>query len=90
MRENANVFGLYARDVLWSRDIHTPIVEDQANPAASPLLQTDKRAFKGLAPAWIGVSELDVLRNDGESYARKLQDHGVSVELKLYHGEMIL
>ncbi|KAF8599638.1 hypothetical protein BDV93DRAFT_609090 [Ceratobasidium sp. AG-I] len=86
MRENADVVGLYALDVLWSRDINTPNVEDRTNPEVSPLLQTDERAFKGLAPAWIGVSELDVLRSDGENYARKLQDYGVPVELKLYKG----
>lgn len=90
MREYADVPGLYTKDILWSRDMHTPNVEDRKNPEASPVLQTDERAFKGIAPAWIGVSELDALRNDGEKYAKKLRERGVAVELKTYHGELSL
>jgi acetyl esterase/lipase len=86
MREYAEVPGLWARDVIWSRDIHTPNIADRTRPDSSPLLQTQEHAFENMAPTWIGVSELDVLRNDGESYAIKLQEHGVSVELKTYLG----
>jgi acetyl esterase/lipase len=89
MREHAQVFGLWALDVVWSRDMHTPNVEDRSHTDASPLFQESEQAFGNMAPAWIGVAELDVLRNDGEFYANKLQQRGVPVELKTYHGELV-
>ncbi|KAG9124484.1 hypothetical protein FRC07_011463 [Ceratobasidium sp. 392] len=87
MREYADVFGLYARDLLWSRDLHTPNVSDQILPDASPLLQEKQEAFEGMPKAWISVAEMDVLRSGGEFYAKKLKEHGVPVELKTYYGE---
>ncbi|KAG8702642.1 hypothetical protein FRC08_003349 [Ceratobasidium sp. 394] len=86
MREYANVFGLYARDLLWSRDLHTPEPSDRVLPDASPLLQERAEAFEGLPRTWISVAEMDVLRSAGELYAMKLKEHGVPVELKTYSG----
>lgn len=86
MREYAKVPGLWSRDVVWSTSLHTPNPTDRAHSDISPLLQTQERAFNTLAPAWIGVAELDPLRNDGENYAQKLTNEGVSVELKTYQG----
>lgn len=86
MREHANTLGLYARDVIWSRNLHTPNPRDRDHPDASPLLQDNKEAFNGMARSWIGVAELDVLRSDGERYAKKLEEYGVQVNLKTYYG----
>ncbi|KDN41697.1 hypothetical protein RSAG8_07228, partial [Rhizoctonia solani AG-8 WAC10335] len=86
MREYAKVPGLWTRDVLWARDMHTPKKSDQANPIASPLVQTRDDAFKAMAPTWIGVAEMDTLRSDGETYAKMLKNQGVQVELKTYIG----
>ncbi|CAE6416396.1 unnamed protein product [Rhizoctonia solani] len=86
MREYAKVPGLWTRDVLWARDMHTPKKSDQANPIASPLVQTQDDAFKAMAPTWIGVAEMDTLRSDGETYAEMLKNQGVQVELKTYIG----
>ncbi|KAG9079836.1 hypothetical protein FRC06_007413 [Ceratobasidium sp. 370] len=88
MREYADVVGLYARDLLWSRDLHTPKLSDQILPDASPLLQERAEAFEGMPRAWISVAEMDILRSGGELYARKLKERGVPVELKIYYGEL--
>ncbi|CAE6537770.1 unnamed protein product, partial [Rhizoctonia solani] len=86
MREYAEIPGLWTRDVLWARDMHTPNEGDRENPKASPLLQKHNKAFKLMAPAWIGVAEMDTLRSDGETYAEILKNQGVRVELKTYIG----
>ncbi|QRV89348.1 alpha/beta hydrolase family protein [Ceratobasidium sp. AG-Ba] len=85
MRENANVLELYARDVIWSRNLHTPKSSDRTLPDASPLFQENNEAFEGVPRAWVGIAELGVLRSGGERYAEKLQKHGVPVELKTYY-----
>ncbi|KAG8729223.1 hypothetical protein FRC11_009266, partial [Ceratobasidium sp. 423] len=86
MREYAEIPGLWTRDVLWARDMHTPNEGDRADPKASPLLQKHNKAFEVMAPTWIGVAEMDTLRSDGESYAEILKSQGVRVELKIYIG----
>jgi acetyl esterase/lipase len=61
-----------------------------ANPAIlspevelSPMKAT---SLKGLAPAIINTADVDILRDDGEAYARKLSENGVQVKLKRYMG----
>lgn len=49
----------------------------------SPLLATD---FQGMAPAVIALAGHDPLLDEGRAYARRLQEHGVTVELIEYTG----
>lgn len=86
MKENEHIFSLRAADLFWLRDLYTPDVRARTSVDASPLLQMNQAAFDGMAPAWVGVAELDVLRSEGEMYAEKLKTFGVPVTLKTYRG----
>jgi acetyl esterase/lipase len=52
---------------------------------ASPLQASTER-LKGLPPALIQTAEMDVLRDEGESYARKLDQARVDVTSTRYNG----
>jgi acetyl esterase/lipase len=90
MIEHQNVFALRALDMFWCIDHYVPKIEDRASPDASPLLQNDKKAYEGLPLALILVTELDVMKSEGEMYAEKLKAHGVPVMLKEYKGKRIV
>ena len=49
----------------------------------APLLADD---VEGLAPAWLGLAELDPLVDEGIAYADKLRAAGVPVDLEIYRG----
>lgn len=52
------------------------------HPLASVGLRTEFPT--GLAPAFVATAGFDPLRDEGESYARLLAEHGVAVEAKRY------
>lgn len=64
-------FGHYAPQELW------------ADPRISPLQHP---SLAGSPPAWIATAEYDVLRDEGEDYARRLKEAGVQVELRRVEG----
>ena len=76
-------FGLSQAEMAWFWQHYLSHPADGQNPLASPLLT---RNFRGLPPAHILTAEYDVLRDEGEAYAAKLQQAGVPVQLKRYDG----
>jgi acetyl esterase len=62
----------------WFWDAYAPNKGDRKKTTASPLSATLEQ-LKGLPPALVIVDENDVLRDEGEEYARKLIQAGVDV-----------
>jgi acetyl esterase len=69
---------LTRKSIAWMWDAYTPNKQDRKNRAASPLQATVEQ-LKGTPPTLIVVDENDVLRDEGEEYARKLMEAGVDV-----------
>lgn len=64
-------YGHYAPEPLW------------ADPRISPLRTPD---LAGSPPAFVATAEFDVLRDEAEAYAGRLEKAGVSVALRRYAG----
>ena len=71
--------------MIWFWDNYLPDKEARKEMYASPLRATLDQ-LKGLPPALIQTAENDVLRDEGEAYARKLDEAGVKVALTRYGG----
>ena len=71
--------------MIWFWDNYLPEVKKRKEIYASPLQATLDR-LEGLPPALVQVAENDVLRDEGEAYARKLNEAGVPVTLTRYGG----
>jgi acetyl esterase len=82
-RENADGY-LLTRDAMvwfWNHYLREP--GDGANPYAAPLRAS---SLAHLPPAMVITAEYDPLRDEGETYARRLREAGVPVKLKRYDG----
>jgi acetyl esterase/lipase len=71
--------------MIWFWDNYLPDKKARKEMYASPL-QASLAQLKGLPPALIQTAENDVLRDEGEAYARKLDEAGVPVTLTRYGG----
>jgi acetyl esterase/lipase len=69
----------------WFWDAYTTDPAQRREVYASPLQATPKD-LAGLPPALIQTAENDVLRDEGEAYARKLDAAGVDVTAVRYEG----
>ncbi|MFI6291617.1 alpha/beta hydrolase [Nonomuraea sp. NPDC050790] len=86
-REFADGPFLSAKGMAWFWDAYTTDPAQRAEITASPLRATlDDLA--GLPPAFVIVDENDVLRDEGEAYARKLTEAGVPTTSVRYNGTM--
>jgi acetyl esterase len=81
-REHAEGYGLTRESMRWYWDNYA-LGEQRDDPLAAPLRAPD---LTGLPPALVIAAEHDVLRDEAEAYARRLQDAGVNVTLSRYEG----
>jgi acetyl esterase len=79
----ADGFFLTEREMDWYRGHYLPDAAAARDPRASPLLAGD---VAGLAPAVVVTAGFDVLRDEGEAYARRLETAGVRVRLRRHPG----
>ncbi|WP_217551831.1 alpha/beta hydrolase [Streptomyces sp. GbtcB6] len=84
-REFANGPFLTAKGMAWFWDCYTTDPAQRAEITASPL-RASLHQLEGLPPALVIVDENDVLRDEGEAYARKLTQAGVSTTSIRYNG----
>jgi len=80
----AKGYGLTRFHAKWFRRQYLKREEDGSNPYASPLLAPD---LANLPPALMLTGEYDVVRDDGEAYAKRLKDEGVEARLIRYAGK---
>lgn len=69
----------------WFWDNYTTDAQQRADIHASPL-RASAEQLKGLPPALVQTAEFDVLRDEGEAYARHLDAAGVEVTAVRYNG----
>lgn len=84
-RDPANALLLSRESMIWFLDHYVPDVEQRRHPDVSPLLTPD---LSGLPPAIVLTAEHDVLRDEGEAYAKALADAGVAVDFERLAGQM--
>jgi acetyl esterase len=77
-REFASGFGLTRANMQWFWDCYLTATAERDNPEVSPLRA---KSLKGLPPAFVLTAHHDVLRDEGEEYAKRLQAAGVPVEM---------
>ena len=76
---------LTRQDMEWLWDVYLPSQGDRADVIATPLSATIDQ-LRGLPEALLITAELDVVRDEGESYARKLQEAYVRTTCTRYIG----
>ena len=76
---------LTKRAMQWFWDAYLPDPAARKQPTATPL-NASLDQLTGLPEALVVVAENDVLRDEGEAYARMLSNAGVRVTSTRYHG----
>lgn len=84
-QEFATGYWLERKSMEWFWDQYVPDKNVRKNPLVSPL-QASFEELKGMPAAGIIVGENDVLRDEGEAYAHKLMQAGVSTVAVRYLG----
>jgi acetyl esterase len=86
----ARGFILELETIRWFRENYVPDEKERKNPRASPWFAD----VVGAPPALVQTAGFDPLRDEGEAYAEKLRDAGVSVISRRYsslvHGYLSL
>jgi len=78
-------FGLTASTMAWFRDHYVRDAADIEDWRVSPLRA---ESLVGAAPAFIAIAGHDILSDEGEAYARRLEADGVPVVLRRWPGQI--
>lgn len=81
--ENQDTFPLHTSMMPWFMKYYLEDESDKTNKYVAPLHADD---LSGLPPAIVITAEFDPLRDEGEQYAKKLADSGVSVKFRRFEG----
>lgn len=79
----ATGYGLDRDFMIWFWHHYLPADADLDNPYLNPLRAPDLR---GLPPAYVMTAEYDPLHDEGQAYARRLREAGVTVTFENYEG----
>jgi acetyl esterase len=82
-RENAEGYLLTTKAMEWFWGHYVPDRSQRSEPFAAPLRAKE---LAGLPPAFVITAEYDPLRDEGEAYAKRLQDAGVPTTARRYDG----
>jgi acetyl esterase len=82
-RENAEGYLLTAKAMEWFWGHYVPEASRRREAYCAPIHAAE---LAGLPPALVQTAELDPLRDEGEAYARRLQEAGVATTLTRYDG----
>jgi len=82
-RDFATGYFLTRPAMMWFRDHYLQDPSQRGQPAVSPLASA---RLQDLPPALVITAECDPVRDEGEAYARALQEAGVPVKLSRYEG----
>ena len=86
---NSSSFEQFAKGYFLTREASQwfwkQYAPDESQSTACPMIATDDE-LKGLPPALIITGECDILRDEGEAYARKLMTAGIPVTCTRYLG----
>ncbi len=84
-QEFAAGFGLSKANMIWFWDQYLANGSDTNHPLAAPAKAAD---LAGLPAAHVITAEYDVLRDEGEAFARQLSAAGVTVSSQRYQGQL--
>lgn len=82
-REFSSGYGLTRNNMQWFWECYLRSDSDARDPRAVPLAAG---SLAGLPPSYVVTAECDVLRDEGEGYARALQEAGVRVRCERFLG----
>jgi acetyl esterase len=74
---------LSKKDMVWFWGHYLNSEKDRDNPYVSP---AEAGSLRGLPPALVVTAGFDPLRDEGETYAARLQEAGVKAECVRYEG----
>jgi acetyl esterase len=84
-RDNADGYMLTRDAMQWFWNHYAPDAAQRRDAYAAPLRASD---LAGLPPATVQTAEFDPLRDEGEAYAKRLQDAGIPTTLTRYDGQI--